>query len=127
MPNKVEKVMAMVEDELKKNSEVSTEELKAKAEKIDDSIRSLTDRQFFARFPLQVKRRMPKRRRQGPTKAAAKKNGRKQRQAMDREEQFRAILFDFAEEVVAAETRADILRVMAPAKTNAYVTKLAAV
>lgn len=51
------KVMAMVEQELKKNARATNEDLIEKAKKIDRSIGKLTLRQFHARYPLQVKRR----------------------------------------------------------------------
>ena len=52
-----ERVMALVENELKKNPEVSVEELYGKARGVNSGIGKLTRRQFHARYPLQVKRR----------------------------------------------------------------------
>lgn len=52
-----QKVMAMVEAELKKNAKATNEALFEKAQKIDKAVGKLTIRQFHARYPLQVKRR----------------------------------------------------------------------
>ncbi len=51
-------VMEMVERELRENPDVSNEDLKPKAEEIDEEIEDLSARQFNARYPLQVKRKM---------------------------------------------------------------------
>lgn len=53
-----EKVMEMVRQAIQKNKAVATDELYQKAQKVDSSIKELTLRQFHARYPLQVKRKM---------------------------------------------------------------------
>ena len=51
-------VMEMVERELRENPDVSNKDLKLKAEEIDEEIEELSARQFNARYPLQVKRKL---------------------------------------------------------------------
>ena len=51
-------VMEMVERELRENPEVSNRDLKLKAEEIDEDVEDLSARQFNARYPLQVKRKL---------------------------------------------------------------------
>ncbi len=51
-------VMEMVEEELREDPEISNSELKERAEEIDEEIGSLSARQFNARYPLQVKRKL---------------------------------------------------------------------
>lgn len=67
-----QKVMEMVQSELKKNPDVSNAELLEKARSIDKSVSKLSARQFNATYPLQVKRAMSPSR-----KRAARKGGRK--------------------------------------------------
>lgn len=51
-------VMEMVEETLRDDPDYSTKDLKLKAEEIDGDIEDLSIRQFNARYPLQVKRRL---------------------------------------------------------------------
>ena len=73
-----EKALAAVEEELKKNPSASLDELWAKAKQASPGVGRLDRRQFNARYPLQVKRRLlqaaggkRKRRRGRKAKAAA--------------------------------------------------------
>lgn len=50
--------METVEEELRKDPEISNEELRSKAEDIDPEFADLSARQFNARYPLQVKRQL---------------------------------------------------------------------
>lgn len=75
MPDTSDRVMAMVEKELAANPNISNDELRAKAERLDGSIVQLSARAFNARYPLQVKRRGKPRRR------TAKKDGSKTRRS----------------------------------------------
>lgn len=111
MPKTEEKVMGLVEDELKKNPKVSTSDLFDKAKKASSAIGKLTLRQFHARYPLQVKRRRsqstskkPRRQRGGRQKAATTSNGR---------EAVRQTLLAFASDMAAAEERKDLVKVLA--------------
>lgn len=99
-----EKVMSMVEEEIRKNPDVLTKDLFEKAKKIDKSITNLTIRQFNARYPLQVKRRNapPKPRR--PRRRGAKGGNR---------DAVRAVLLDYARELAGAEDMGQIVSLVA--------------
>ncbi len=75
MPDRNDRVMAMIEKEITANPDISNEDLRAKAEKVDDSVARMSARQFNATYPLQVKRRMRPRRARKATKGG--KRGRK--------------------------------------------------
>ncbi|MDP2496990.1 MAG: hypothetical protein Q8W44_03260 [Candidatus Palauibacterales bacterium] len=51
-------VMELVEQALKSDREMSTEELYERAKKVNPAMKNLTLRQFNARYPLQVKRKL---------------------------------------------------------------------
>ena len=75
MPETNDRVMAMIVKELQANPDISNEDLRTKAEKLDDAVARMSARQFNARYPLQVKRKMRPRRRSGGKRSA--KRGRK--------------------------------------------------
>lgn len=109
MPEVNPKVMTMVEEELAKNPKASTKELKEKAEKIDKSIAKLTNREFHARYPLQVMRkRAPAR----PRAAAAARRRRAKAAAGPDRDAIRAVLLDFGRAIAAAEGKADVVDVI---------------
>jgi hypothetical protein len=71
-----EKALAAVEEELKRNPEATLDELWAKAKQATPAVGRLDRRQFNARYPLQVKRRLQaasgkRRRRKGGRKGGA--------------------------------------------------------
>lgn len=106
------KVMSMVEDEIKKNKDVTTQELYEKAQKVDKGMAKLTARQFNARYPLQVKRRMKPRkaRKAAPRRAKSKpKTGGSRRGG----ESVRDVLLQFAKDVVNADGKAAVVDVIA--------------
>lgn len=109
MPAVNDKVMSMVEQELRKNPKVDTKVLFEKAKKIDPSIADLSPRQFNARYPLQVRRRnAPKRartRRPAVRRAAATTNA-------QRQEAVRSVLLQFAKDIAAAEGKVDVVEVI---------------
>ena len=81
MPDTNDRVMAMIEKELQAKPDISNEDLRTKAEKLDDAVGRMSARQFNATYPLQVKRRLQPRRRGGRkaakgARAGAKKRGR---------------------------------------------------
>ena len=76
MPETNDRVMAMIVKELQANPDISNEDLRTKAEKLDDAVARMSARQFNARYPLQVKRKMRPRRRPGGKRGA--KRGRNQ-------------------------------------------------
>ncbi|MDP2480495.1 MAG: hypothetical protein Q8W51_03995 [Candidatus Palauibacterales bacterium] len=111
MAKTIESVMSMVEAELKKNSAVSNETLYGKAQKIDGSIKDLTLRQFHARYPLQVKRRMA-------ASSGRRKSGKKARRGTRAKaaatpdagrQAVRDVLLRFARDVSAADGKAAMI------------------
>lgn len=130
-----ERVMDLVEKEIRKDPGVSSSDLFEKAKKVVSSLGELTLRQFHARYPLQIKRRMAmaegggkrtsgkrRGRRSGARKApAAAKGGRASRgrtansdapSTGDRD-QVRSVLLKFAADLSAAEARKDLVKVLA--------------
>lgn len=77
MPDTNERVMAMVEQELRADPDISNESLRAKAEKLDDAVARMSARQFNATYPLQVKRKLTPATRRGARKATKGRRGRK--------------------------------------------------
>lgn len=110
MAKTIESVMKMVESELKKNASVSNGTLYEKAQKLDASIGDLTLRQFHARYPLQVKRRMAAAR-GGRKRAKARRRGAKKTAgAADAGRQaVREVLLRLARDVSAAEGKAAMI------------------
>ncbi|HEX7117535.1 MAG TPA: hypothetical protein VF212_02025 [Longimicrobiales bacterium] len=109
MPEVNPKVMAMVEEELRKDPKTSNKELKQKAEKIDKGIEKLDARAFNARYPLQVKRRLAPSR---PRPAARAGRRRARAAAGPDRNAIRGVLLDFARAIAAAEGKADVVDVI---------------
>lgn len=109
MPEVNDKVMSMVEQELRKNPKADTKVLFEKAKKLDPAIGELTPRQFNARYPLQVRRRIaPKRtrtRRPAARRVAATTN-------VQRQDAVRSVLLQFAKDIAAAEGKVDVVEVI---------------
>jgi hypothetical protein len=133
-----EKVMAMVEDELKKNPGVSVDDLQRKAQGINKSVGSLTARQFHARYPLQIKRRKTNRKRtpKAAKTAAAKPARRASRKRSTKvaapppapatggdRDAIRAAFLTFALDLAGAEARKDVVKVLAG--VDKYVDQVA--
>lgn len=112
-----EKVMKMVEEELRQNPGVSTKDLFQKAVKLDKSINELSPRQFNALYPLQVKRRM------APRRPRAAATARARRRNVDRAA-VRTALLKFAMDIAAAEDRADVIEVIG--NVDQYVDRVIA-
>lgn len=123
------KIMEMVERELARNPDISVDDLFAKAKKIDRSVGKLSNRQFHARYPLQVKRRKSrssKSKAKPKAKTQAKRTRRTTRKratsrsapsaptanAADREA-VRTTFLSFASDLAAAEARKDVVKVLA--------------
>jgi len=133
-----EKVMAMVEDELKKNPDISVDDLQKKAQGINKGVGSLTARQFHARYPLQIKRRKTNRKR---TSKAAKPSTTKPARRASRKrptkvaasppapatgadrDAIRAAFLTFASDLAGAEARKDVVKVLAG--VDKYVDRVA--
>ncbi len=102
-----EKVMKMVEEEVGKNPNVSTGELYEKAKKLDKSVDKLTARQFNARYPLQVKRRLaPRRRRAGGAR-------RRRSTAEPNRGAVRQVMLQFAQAIASAEDPGQLVTLVA--------------
>jgi hypothetical protein len=111
MAKTIDSVMSMVEAELKKNPDVSNETLHGKAQKIDGSIKDLTLRQFHARYPLQVKRRMATSSGRRKTRKKARRSTRAKAGATPDagRQAVRDVLLRFARDVSAADGKAAMI------------------
>jgi len=68
----VDKVMQLVEKELKINPKATAKELQQKAKAVSEAVGKLSVRQFHAKYPLQVRRQLaPKKPRRAAPKARA--------------------------------------------------------
>ena len=119
MPKVNDKVMQFVERELKKNPKASTTELYGKAEKVSRSVSNLSIRQFHAKYPLQMKRKLAAKKPRKPrAKAKQKPTG-----TDANREAIRQVLLGFAKDVAAAEGQAETIEIMA--NLDGYVDKVA--
>lgn len=110
------KVMEMVETELKKNGDISNAELFDKAVAIDSGVKSLSARQFNAKYPLQVKRALKPRKRTPRRKKSSGKRktstSRSPAGATGRD-RVRTVLLELAKDIAGAEGKADVVDVVA--------------
>ncbi len=108
MSNKKEKISQLVEEELKKDPNISTAALYEKAKSEHPSVGQLTLRQFNARYPLQVKRRL----------AAASGRTRRRRSRSRRSgpkidrDAARQVLLKLARNLAAADGQLDTIKVI---------------
>jgi hypothetical protein len=108
-----EKVLSAVEAALKKNPGATVDELFAIALDVNKAVASLSKRQFHARYPLQVKRKLsPPRPRRARRVKAGTKRSRKPANGPVREG-VRACFLKFASDLAAADARKDLVRVVA--------------
>lgn len=128
-----DKLMAFVEDELKKDPDAGSKDLFEKAKKSHAAARDLTIRQFHARYPLQVKRKAslasspsrPKRRRKTRAPAASTRSrSRKSAPAAPSgtRDAVRGTLLKFAADLTAAEERKALVKVLA--RVDDYVDEI---
>lgn len=110
-----DKVMELVEKQLRKNPEVTNEELFEKAKGVDPSVGELSLRQFHAKYPLQVKRKL------APKTGRRSRRSRRRAQEVDREA-LRQALLKFAKDISAAEGKAETIELLA--NLDDYVTEL---
>lgn len=115
-----DKVMELVERRLAKQPDLETSELYEEAKKADPAIGDLTLRQFHARYPLQVKRRQAAARGGGRRRSKARR--RRREAALDRSA-VRQSLLRFAQDISAAEGKADVIDVLA--NIDRYVDEIA--
>lgn len=107
-----EKVMKLVEAQLKKNPDISVDELYEKARKASSDIGDLTLRQFNARYPLQVKRRMSASKRKPKRRRKTRKTSSSTADSAQRVK-VRDTFLRFASDMAAAEQRKDLVEVLA--------------
>ena len=107
------KVLSAVEAELKKNPEATVDELFAVAQGVNKEVAALSKRQFHARYPLQVKRKLspPRPRRPRQAKPSAKRRSKPTDGSV--RAAVRASFLEFASDLAAAEARKDLVRVVA--------------
>lgn len=116
-----ERVMELVESELKKNPKVSNTDLFKKAKRVSRSVSALTIRQFHAKYPLQVKRRLaPKKPRKPRPKGTAASRAAKA--PASNRDAIRRVLLSFAKELSAAESQTATIDVLA--KLDKYVDRV---
>jgi len=107
------KVLAAVEAALQKNPKASVDELFEVATGVDRSIAALTKRQFHARYPLQIKRKLsPRRPRRAKRTQKGSRRGRHARNDSVRDA-VRATFLKFASDLAAADDRKDLVHVVA--------------
>ncbi len=121
---KIDKVMQLIEKELKKNPKATAKELQQKAKAVSEAVGKLSVRQFHAKYPLQVRRKLaPKK----PRRAAPKKPRRaapKARAARGQvnREAIRKTLMTFAKDVSAAEGKSETIAVLG--KLDNYINAI---
>jgi hypothetical protein len=126
MAEKHDQIMEMVTEEIKRDENVSLPALMEKAQEIDPSVKELSSRQFNARYPLQVKRKLSgakggrkpgsrrkKKAQAQPQTQAPRRRARRGAQATgERREELRKVFFEFAREFADAETKTEIVGVL---------------
>jgi hypothetical protein len=108
-----ERVMKMVEQALARNPDAPGDELYERAKKMNGGIARMSRRQFHARYPLQVKRRLGGRRRRKAggkqVVAVAARGGR----GNGNREAVRQVFLRFAQDVASAsETPGGLVKVI---------------
>jgi hypothetical protein len=107
-------VLSAVQAALEKNPKATVDELFEVAQGVNEAVAALTRRQFHARYPLQIKRKLSPRRPGRPRKA--KTGARRVRKAQTNgpvRDTVRAIFLKFASDLAAADARKDLVRVVA--------------
>jgi hypothetical protein len=117
-----EKVMALVEKELKRKPDASVDELYEKAKAAQPSVGQLTYRQFNARYPLQVKRKKSQKSPGGNSRRGGNRSRPKASSRPSQRDEVRAAFLSFATDVLAAEDRKELVRVLVTVDT--YVDRV---
>lgn len=124
-----QKVMDFVEQTLKQDPGIQLEELFRRATEVSDSIRDLSKRQFNARYPLQVKRRIyqatgkkegSRKKTPSPSKVRSRRSS--AASADGSREAVRGVFLEFATDIAGAEERKDLVRVLA--NVDRYVSQV---
>ncbi len=120
-----ERVMELVERELKKDPKIGSSDLFKKAKRVSRTVSGMTIRQFHAKYPLQVKRRLAAKKPRKARKAAVKKPAprRAAKTAVGNTDAIRVVLLGFAKDLAAAETQAATIDVLA--SLDKYVDRVA--
>jgi hypothetical protein len=107
------KVLSAVEAALEKHPEATVDELFAVALGVNKEVAGLSKRQFHARYPLQVKRKLspPRPRRPRQAKPSVKRRSKPVDGSV--REAVRASFLEFASDLAGAEARKDLVRVVA--------------
>lgn len=109
-----EKVLAAVEKALREKPDAGVDELFELAKGINESVAGLTRRQFHARYPLQVKRRLaPPRRRKAVRRKGATPRGEGKTPGAQARDVVRGSFLRFAQDLAGAEARKDVVKVVA--------------
>lgn len=108
------KVLDAVEAALKEDPKATVDELLQVALKVNPSLAQLSKRQFHARYPLQVKRKLsPPKPRRPRRKGGSKRGGRGAAPDSSHRDAVRGIFLRFASDLAAAEERKDVVKVVA--------------
>lgn len=113
-----EKVMEFVKETLDESPEIELGELFERAKGVSDTVSELNKRQFNARYPLQVKRRLAQA--AGPKDSGRKRSARRERSRRDSAAKteaarhaIRQVLLRFATDLAGADERKDLVKVLA--------------
>jgi hypothetical protein len=111
-----EKVMAFVEDALRKDPEQKSSELFEKAKEIDPSISELSSRQFHAQYPLQIHRRNAPAKPKASRKSRSRRTSRKTKKSADsgavQKAAVRGVLQRFAKDLTASSDPQKVVEAM---------------
>ncbi|MFQ5536136.1 MAG: hypothetical protein ACE5GJ_01670 [Gemmatimonadota bacterium] len=107
-----EKIRAAVEAEIKRNPSATVDQLWEVAKSISPAVGRLTKRQFHARYPLQIKRKLAPPRKRKARKTSGRRRAAPAKPTAVRDE-VRAVFLKFASDLAAAETRKDVVKVVA--------------
>ena len=109
-----DKVMAAVAAALSENPSASVDELFEIARGVNPAMGELSKRQFHARYPLQIKRKLnPGRRRKRRQAKSGGGPGVRSGGAAARRDAVRSAFLRFASDLAGAEERKDLVRVVA--------------
>jgi hypothetical protein len=113
-----ENVMAFVRETLEKSPKIKLDELFERAKEVSTSVAELGKREFNARYPLQVKRRLAlASQSRGSLRKRAAGGSRSRRAAAAKAEAsrmaVREVLLRFATDLAGAEERKDLVKVLA--------------
>jgi len=115
-------VLKMVERELKKQPDISSSDLYEKVAKKHESVQKLSTRQFHARYPLRVKRKMAAGRPK-PRKRTVRRKRSAPRAAAARATAPRDVLLEFAQELLDMGADAPFTEVLE--KVDRYAGRIA--